>query len=372
MSASLDVLVIGGGPGGTPAALVLAQAGKRGIVMEMVLFCPYYHDQQWDLSPIKAGNNIQGIGGLPRTKALTLDNGPLLAIQEAMVRKIVTELRDFDNVYYEICNEPYFGGVTIPWQNHIAETIRNTEAAFPVKHLIAQNISNGSKKIENPNPDVSIFNFHYAWPPVVVGMNYQLDRPVAFDETGFKGSSDQVYRLNAWEFILAGGSIFDNLDYSFTTAHPDGTAHQSAPGGGSPALRAQYHILRDFIEGFDFLRTAPAHGLIRGGATPGPNALYVWNEENPANISIKEFPPAPRAWVLAQEGKAYAVYVAEGSQVDLVLSLPAGRYRSEWVNTKSGQLEKPETFDHAGGEKHLASPQYTEDIALRINRTDHS
>ncbi|MEJ2010533.1 MAG: cellulase family glycosylhydrolase [Acidobacteriota bacterium] len=120
----------------------VTQAGKRGIVVEMVLFCPYYGDSQWNLSPVKASNNIQGIGELPRTKALTLHNGPLLAIQDAMVRKIVTELHNFDNVYYEVCNEPYFGGVTLAWQNHIVETIKNTEAAFPEKHLIAQNISN--------------------------------------------------------------------------------------------------------------------------------------------------------------------------------------------------------------------------------------
>ena len=183
----------------------VAQAGKRGIVVEMVLFCPYYGDSQWDLSPIKASNNIQGIGDLPRTKALTLDNGPLLAIQDAMVRKFVTELRDFDNVYYEICNEPYFGGVTIPWQNHVAETIKSTEAAFPVKHLIAQNISNVSKKIENPNPSVSIFNFHYSRPPKSVAMNFGLNRVISDDETGFRGTGDSPYRREGWDFILAGG-----------------------------------------------------------------------------------------------------------------------------------------------------------------------
>ena len=36
--------------------------------------------------------------------------------QEAFVRKVVTELNGFDNLYYEICNEPYFGGVTLEWQ----------------------------------------------------------------------------------------------------------------------------------------------------------------------------------------------------------------------------------------------------------------
>ena len=31
---NVDVLVIGGGPGGTPAALALAQAGKRVLLVE--------------------------------------------------------------------------------------------------------------------------------------------------------------------------------------------------------------------------------------------------------------------------------------------------------------------------------------------------
>ena len=71
-----------------------------------------------------------------------------------MVQRIVESLKDFDNVYYEICNEPYFGGVTIEWQGHIAQTIvRSREAGFQNKHLIAQNIANKSKKIEKPNPN---------------------------------------------------------------------------------------------------------------------------------------------------------------------------------------------------------------------------
>ena len=65
-----------------------------------------------------------------------------------MVRKIVSELRDFDNVYYEICNEPYFQGVTLAWQEHISKVIAQTESGFAKKHLIAQNWANGSTAVE--------------------------------------------------------------------------------------------------------------------------------------------------------------------------------------------------------------------------------
>jgi hypothetical protein len=98
-------------------------ASKRGVVVELVLFCPFYKDDMWKLSPMNIANNVNGIGNMKRTDVYTLRDKKLLAVQDAMVRKIVEVLKDFDNVYYEICNEPYFGGVTLEWQAHIAETI---------------------------------------------------------------------------------------------------------------------------------------------------------------------------------------------------------------------------------------------------------
>jgi hypothetical protein len=82
----------------------ISNANKRGIVVEVVLFCPYYGDDQWNLAPINAKNNVNNIGDLPRTDAFTMKNADMVAIHDAMVRKIVSELKDFDNIYYEICN----------------------------------------------------------------------------------------------------------------------------------------------------------------------------------------------------------------------------------------------------------------------------
>jgi hypothetical protein len=38
------------------------------------------------------------------------------------------------------------------------------------------------------------------------------------------------------------------------------------------------------------------------------------------------------------------------------------------MHPKTGQSEKAETFKHADGNKTFASPAYSEDIALRVNR----
>ncbi|MHB8521196.1 MAG: cellulase family glycosylhydrolase [Limisphaerales bacterium] len=327
----------------------VGQASRRGIVVELNLFCPMYEEAQWRLSPQNAANNVNGLGAVARTNIYTLDrNGGLLAIHDALVRKLVTELKDFDNVYYEICNEPYFGGVTLEWQNHVADTIRAAEKHFVGKHLISRNVANGKAKVASPHPGVSIFNFHYASPPDTVGMNYALNRVIGDNETGFRGTNDAPYHREAWEFILAGGGLFNHLDYSFTVGHENGTFVYPAtqPGGGNPELRRQYGILREFICGFPFTRMKPDNTIIRGG-----------------------LPGQATAHALVEPGKHCAIYVFGGRQADLALALPAGTYRVEWINPLTGRIDKAEKVKHIGGNVTLSSPRYAEDIALRVNRT---
>jgi hypothetical protein len=320
------------------------EAGKRGVVVELALFCPYYEDSMWQLSPLHPANNVNGTPDVPRTEVLALKHPELTAIQEAMTRKIVGELRDVPNLYYEICNEPYFGGVTLQWQAHIAQVIAETEADLPRKHLIAQNIANGSAEVTDPNPLVSILNFHYANPPDAVKVNWGLNRPIAFDETGFKGSEDLPYRTDAWEFMLAGGAVYDNLDYSFTAAHPDGTAEVSAPGGGGPRLRSQLTTLKRFLESFDFIRMAPHDEVVTGGVPEGAIARC-----------------------LAEPGRQYAVYVKGGTGAEVALEIPKGSYRLQWLNPRTGETEGTQTVDHPGGPLRLQSPSYVEDIALSLH-----
>jgi len=323
----------------------VGEASRRGIVVELVLFCPFYEESMWKLSPMNAANNVNDIGKVERTEVYTLKHPNLLAVQDAMVRKIAGQLQDFDNLYYEICNEPYFGGVTLEWQNHIAETIAKAEADFKAKHLIAQNIANKGRKIVNPNPQVSIFNFHYAKPPDTVADNYGLNKAIADDETGFAGSEPKPYLLEAWDFIIAGGGVYDNLDYSFTVGHEDGAAEINAPGGGGPVFRKQLEVLKDFISGFDFIRMKPDSSVIKGGV-----------------------PEKSTARALVEAGRAYAIYINGGSEAALVVELSAGTYRAQWVSTKTGKVDKEETFEHSGGGRTLRSHEYVDDIALRIRK----
>ena len=332
----------------------VADGASKNIVVELSLFCPMYEDMQWALSPMNTVNNVNGVGAVGRNDVYTLDrNGLLLATQVALVRKIVTELNEFDNVIYEISNEPYFGGVTMAWQHHIADTIVETERTLPSKHLISQNIANKSAKIADPHSSVSIFNFHYATPPDAVATNYALNKVIGDDETGFRGVDDAFYRSEAWEFVLAGGGLYNNLDYSFTVGHEDGTfAYPSTqPGGGSRALRRQLKVLRDFMDSFDFVRLSPDDSVVKEGVPDGG---------------------AARA--LVDPGKAIAIYVRKplppakppSTPTSLQIQLADGVWSAEWVTMRGdlvhgGQLR-------GGGIRTLESPPYELDIALRLKR----
>lgn len=339
----------------------VSEASRRGIVVEVTLFTAYYNERRWKQSPLYIERNINGIGNAPYNEALTLRHPDLVEAESAMVRKIVTELNAFDNVLFEICNEPYFAGVTLDWQRHIARVISSAEKQLPHRHLIAQNIANHSGAVSDPDPEVSVFNFHYARPPIAVQQNYGLKRVIGFDESGFDGTNESTYRIQGWDFILAGGAHYNNLDYSFTAGHEDGTYPVPAanPGFGSPALRKQLANLAAFIGAFEFTRMAPDEKLIAAGV--------------PEGASVR---------ALSEPGRQYAVYLHHGRlmpgfrppySVDgrrhycqLELRLPPGEYKAAWVNPRNGKTEREEAFSLAAGTKVLASPPYQEDIALKV------
>ena len=321
----------------------VAEAGKRDILVELVLFCVFYGDGQWNLCPLNAQNNVNGIGTAGRAHVYDESDPAMMAVQERMVRRIVEALRESDNVYFELCNEPYFEGPVVgsPWNDRLIHVIREASET----HLVALNVANGSQQVERMHEGLSILNFHYCAPPDAVGMNWRHHVAVSYDESGFAGNDGDVYRRHAWDFLLAGGAVFSNLDWSFTVDSPQGlsTAADDNLGPTDPNLRPQLGHLKRFLEGFDFVRMQPDYAVVRGGVPEGATAR-----------------------VLAEPGRQYAVYVNGGEQAELQLELPAGEYAVEWLNTRLGTVARQETLNHAGGAATLASPGYQGDIALAM------
>jgi hypothetical protein len=310
----------------------LMEAGNRGVVVEITLFCNWYGDEMWRLSPLHRSNNINGVGNVTHGEVNTLHSGNVLARQEAMLRKIVSEVNDVDNLFFEICNEP---GAAGDWMEHMANLIWETEGNMPNRHLIANN--------GHPVRHMSILNVHYDRDCSFVRGNYRRNIAIGYDETGFDGAADLPYRRQGWDFIVSGGGLYDNLDWSFSVAHPDGSETKWNKGlcGGSPALRRQLGVLLALINGLDIVRLKPDKSFLQRGVPKG-------------------------AAVLAEEGRQYLIYLDGGSGAELTLALPGGTYQAAWIDTKTGRVENQERFRHPGGSKRLASPAYVDDIVLRI------
>ncbi len=133
------------------------------------------------------------------------------------------------------------------------------------------------------------------------------------------------------EYYQGGGGATARLKWT----RPDGTTEVVPadrllrPDGDGRGLRAEY------FEG----RTFDAPEAVR----VDPSIDFEW-------------PPRPRP--IARASVAGPVAIA--------LDLPAGRYRAEWIDPRTGSVTKGEDLDHAGGRRSLSSPAFDEDVALAV------
>jgi hypothetical protein len=204
------------------------------------------------------------------------------------------------------------GGVDMKWHDHIADVLAaalrpgpgeaaaNLSATHPTTHLISWNVANGTAMVTNPHPALALFNFHYATPPDAVKQNRGLNRPIGDNETGFRGTGDTAYRREAWDFLLAGGALYNNLDYSFVAGHERGdfTYPKEQPGGGTRSLRVQLGFLAGFLRTFDLAKVRPDRSFLQGGipawvsaealTEPGRRwALYLRPAAPPEDFAIR-------------------------------------------------------------------------------------
>ena len=202
------------------------------------------------------------------------------------------------------------------------------------------------KRSRNRIAAISLFNFHYAHPPDAVAQNYALNKAIGDNETGFKGNADDHYRMEAWEFLLAGGALYNNLDYSFTAGKRTELSGQKSHSGRRRR------------------RVPPA--------IEHPPRVHQWVRvfENAAVPEIVKagVPKDQRVQVLAEAGRQYSLYVTGGGRVELTLDLPGGSYLCEWMSPLTGKVEAGQTINHSGGPAVVGSPNFAEDVALRIRR----
>jgi hypothetical protein len=352
-------------------------ARRKGIVVEVAFFNGMYADC-WPLMPLYHGNNVQGVGryeaeecGLFTTASPR--NEDVLRYQKAYVAKIAAELAAFDNVIYDLCDEPSLQGkadgsiVTlpdrdvVPWLQALKEAFLGAEARLPRKHVLGQTV-------QSLSPDLSGEPW-CAWLPTeyvraataAFEKNYAARKPIVNVESDYFGHGlvkpytvDDV-RVEGWWFLVGGGAGTINLN---------GEYHRGQETGGPDTrekIVPQRKALKDFVEGFDLASVArfdgvagiPAGAFASALAEPGKQyALYVFHARD--------------------DGKWGAHFVATaGTYRDTVTlkAVPSGSYRLEWVDPVSGGVRASESLRWGGGDLALTTPSYSIDVALRMRAT---
>jgi hypothetical protein len=349
----------------------LGQAARRGIIVEVCFFNSQYADT-WPLSPLYSENNVQGVGKCDWRDAQTLRDPGLVRREDDYVRKLTQEINSFDNVILEICDEPGHIGTGFepagPWVSHLADVVRDAEGDLPQKHLLGQEVDGplGGPIDFAADPRFSVIVGQYIRGDdqgEMGGMKgldckYQDNKPIELNETAYyplwyQGDKIAAARVEAWEFIVGGGAGFNQLNGLFTAANPTGKSPDN-----DRMLRA-LESLKQFMYGFDFVKMAPDKSLLVGG------------------VSAPEYHRA-----LSEAGKQYALYIHHSRakigaaytvvpgeyREDLVLNLPAGHYRAEWVDPATGTVLGSVDITSKGSPHTLATPTYQVDIALRIKK----
>jgi hypothetical protein len=352
----------------------IRQAAQQDIIVEVCFFNSQY-THRWPRSPLYHQNNIQGVGHCDFRDAQTLKHADLVQREREYVRKITQEVNEFDNVILEICDEPSLftpyaeAGL---WVAHMLQVVHDTESRLPKKHMVAQEVQGpiGGPIDFSDSPLLSIIVGQYVWGAEVGGQQmggmkgldckYGYQKPIEQNETPYypfqyeNCDAIAASRVEAWEFIVGGGASFNHLNSRYTVENPAGSTADNA------RVLSALRNLKNFIYGFDFIKMRADKSFVVSGILKGvycrgiceagqQYALYLHHSE-------------------LNERKEFYVVKPGNYEETLVLNLPGGTYKADWVDPASGSVVGSSTWTHQGGNQALTTPVYEVDIALRIKR----
>jgi hypothetical protein len=331
---------------------ILAAAAERGIAVGLCLFCPCYSDEQWLAHPFHPANNRQGVGD-GRVRGRMLVDPGLRPWQERLLDAVLPVASAAGGAYIDLCNEPYQASPDraiqhdlAAWQRWLAAEVRRRAPHLP----IAVNPANRAIIVRSLlPPEADIACIHYP-APEAASLNHGCGTVIAGDETGFQGQADAVYRRQAWEFCLAGGALYSHLDYSFTVAHPDGSAPITArtPGWGGASLRRQLGFLRRILAGHDALRLQPCPEVI--------------------DIAL---PQGVQAAAIGIPGEAHLIHLRAWPGGALRCCLEPGDWAAAWIDPAACQRQAPVTVEARGLTTPLTPPAGAlpgADLAVELRR----
>ena len=368
----------------------LDRASQLGIVIELTLFSNTYGDNVWALNPLRAANNLQKVGTVEWQDYTSLKNSALNERQFAYARKIIEETHRYDNVYYEICNEPGggFAGHATPadidaWQAEIAGLVRRELERLKSPHLVlaSQAFSYTPKFHQELDATFSGtladgVNVHPLPDTILGGRTYMLGnfmskelklaeladfcraaghypKPCVLDEdnaaTMYRDPIGwTIHRKRAWIAAMS-QAHYDFIDFSITVGSETGTRESSAQ------IRTWMKHLSEFVHGFDFVHAAP---------------LGDWIERKPANTVSA---------ALGLAGRHYVAYLADAREVsdesagspiggDVSFRLPEGDYRVGLYSPTTGALSAVTKVRGGSEPVTIELPEFRHDVCIVVDR----
>jgi hypothetical protein len=200
------------------------------------------------------------------------------------------------------------------------------------------------------------------------GTSGSLNRIFGFNESHItpsitQGHTADTMRVEAWEFMLNEGGVYDHLGYQWTSA-------------AAMTVRDQLGALSTFINSLDLIDMKRSLGNPPAWL---PGLPAYGSLDNPTN------PSAPRIYWAAMEGPDYVLYlhhsgmttgdfrhytkpasITRRTSLAVQLPLASDPYTAQWIKpVDKSNIGSPVTIP-ASGSATLTVPTYTYDIALKI------
>lgn len=352
----------------------LQASSDRGIVVQLSFFCAFYEEVYWRASPFHPSNNVQGAGTTNKHDSHRIVDARLFAAQEAAVRRIVRVANRFDNVYYEIQNEPFWNEATVKdaeevaFHNRMLEIIREEESTLPNRHMISHN---WPQQIEALSNDFDVINEHYpavivapAPDPKIAGAeallanHYSRGKVLALDETNTLTPAQT--RLESWMFLLGGGGIYNGLDIPLFIYNETDEAGDTELGRG---FREAVRNIGRYTDRLHLVALRRDLTWITAGIPEGATLQAMASPDQQYVAYLHH----------GRSGGPFQLFYDPIDDTDhnatLSVNLAAGSWKAVWTRPEDGVVLRTEEFTHTGGTYTLAPVIYQEDVALRIDRT---
>ena len=337
------------------------QASLRDIIVEIAFFNGMY-DDRWAVQPLYHTNNIQGVGTCEFDQFTTLADKALVEAQIQYVKKVASELAEFDNVIFDISDEPEMHHQNSwPWNSALLDALVSVDH---YRHLYGETAHSATPDFTK-DPRISWLPTEYISPmEQTLDSDYNDDKPIIDVETVYYpfeyAHPVEETRAEGWYGMVGGLAGLIHLNSEFSTFNP------SAQGTSTEKeILPQKRVLADFMRSLDFVRMTKFTGfqrtdstaIARGIAEPGKQyALYFFH--------------GTRKWEAWPQGAtANRFNVDRNWFTDTVhLYVPHGTYKIDWINPATGAVMESGSRDCQGDDLVLQTPRYYTDIALRMTR----